>query len=35
LAAGSGGLLVQTALGSTVLEGVALGSFNTAAITLV
>jgi Ca2+-binding RTX toxin-like protein len=35
LAAGSGGLLVQTALGATVLEGVALGSFNTAAITLV
>jgi hypothetical protein len=26
---------VQTALGSTVLENVALGSFNTAAITLV
>lgn len=35
LAAGSDGLLVQTALGSTVLENVALGSFNTAAITLV
>ena len=35
LAAGSGGLLVQTALGSTVLEGVALGSFNSGAITLV